>query len=136
MRYADSEVVLEKSHNSASESEATVLSTPDSVVFIKISRTPRSVVPLDKGASAIRIVRHCEIIVIAIVTWHHESLQRKVFTSVPLPARQSMKYVAWICRRVVSWRGAVSDQVLRIYLYLLRQMLGRKNFSYTALRDI
>lgn len=47
MRYADSKDVLEKSHNLASESEATVLPTFDSA-FIKISCTPRSTVPPDK----------------------------------------------------------------------------------------
>jgi len=62
MRYADSKDVLEKSHNLASESEATVLPTPDSV-FIKISRTPRSAVSPDKGAPTILIVLHCEIVV-------------------------------------------------------------------------
>lgn len=67
MRYAGPKDVLGKSHNLTSKSEATVLPTLDSI-FIKISRTPRSVVSLDKGASVIRIVRHCEIVVIVIVT--------------------------------------------------------------------
>ncbi|KYN50474.1 hypothetical protein ALC57_00111 [Trachymyrmex cornetzi] len=56
MRYADFKDVLEKSHNLASESEAIVLPTPDSI-FIKILRTPRSAVSPDKGVPAIPTVR-------------------------------------------------------------------------------
>jgi len=124
MRYADSKDVLEKSHNLASESEATVLPTPDSV-FIKISRTPRSAVSPDKGAPTILIVLHCEIVVTS------QSLRDTVkvfekFSPLSYYLRVSCRNTTtWICRRVGSSCGAVSDQVSRIY-FIARQAFRRK----------
>lgn len=135
MRYADSKDVLEKSHNLTSKSEVTVLPTLDSI-FIKISRTPRSVVSLDKGASVIRIVRHCHKS--PSLLRDIESLQQKVFTSIPLSLRQLPKYAAWICQRVGSSCGVVSDQMFRIYLYRMyfSKCLEEKNLSRIALRGL
>ncbi|KYM84600.1 hypothetical protein ALC53_05169 [Atta colombica] len=56
MRYVDFKDFLEKLHNLASESETIVLPTPDSI-FIKILRTPRSIVSPDKRVPAIPTVR-------------------------------------------------------------------------------
>lgn len=139
MRYADSKDVLKKSHNLASESEATVLLTSDSA-FIKISCTPRSAVPPDKRSAR---DLYCFVTVKSLLSQSLRDIAsstKSFHFYIPLPSHQPPKYAAWICQRVGSSREAVSDQVFRIYLHRVyfsaRQAFRRKKISRVLHRAI
>ncbi|XP_036146801.1 uncharacterized protein LOC118646948 [Monomorium pharaonis] len=144
-RYADFKDVLEKSYNLASESEATVLPTSDSV-FIKISRTPRSAVPPDKAYECPRFVLLATVKSStssspsqSLYVTSPESSTRKVFTSVPLSSCRPSKYVAYKYADVSGVRvepRLTECSVSICHIYFSANVSEKKDLSRTALRSL